>query len=519
MRTVHNLKLQSLFICGLLLLFSCGRVHPPVVEGVSYEAPVEPQSLDAQVTVVDDGSGGADAVGFYASLDYDSGNTPHIAYYDFSNGDLKYAVRSGGTFNVTVVDSSGDVGSYCSLAIDRNDHPHIAYYDDTNQRVKYARWDASAGQWEIRVLDGPEIAVGHPGLWISLDVGVNDPPVVNISYINEQNYDLRYLRWAGFGDPEIWLWVDQGVGAGFSPVGGVINNKTSIALDYGDIPHILYYDASNADLKLARHDPVGAGYPRWDLEQVKKMRTRELLGAFTYDSASDTYRATLDFPSTQDESETVVKQFTGTFQPVGDLRRSEYNYVDDRTIEIYSAVYRSNYQFSIDYPRADVNIDENDFLFTTYFQEDWDEGYWNDLVIEPRANGSLNICYYNADLGDLSYGRWAYTGDDVGAWTLETVDRGGFVGAYCSIALRQPADDYLPVIAYYDVVDHQLRFAAREEGEWQPYIVNTEISPGAGVGTQAGAWASLGVAGDTVGVAFQDVEGDALLYAELDYPP
>lgn len=508
---------SCIFISGVLLFLSCGRVYPPPI-GERLLPPPEIPHLNAQVSVVDDGSGGGDIVGLYASLDYDSGNTPHIAYYDFSNGDLKYAVRSGGQFNVTVVDSAGDVGAFCSLKIDTNDNPHIAYYDRSYGRVKYARLNGS-GQWEIDVLDSPDIIVGDPGLWISLDIDVNER--VYVSYINRQNYDLRYLRWSGFGVPEIYFWVDQGVGAGFSPVGGVINGKTSIALDYNAIPTIVYYDASNGDLKMARHDPVGDGYPRWDIEQVKKLRTRELIGGFQLDQGSGMYRATLQFPSTQDKSETIIKRFTGTFQSVGILQRSEFDYVDSRTIEIPDTVYRSNYEFSIDYPRADVYIDEDDYLSQTYFIEDWDEGYWNDLVIEPQAGGRMNICYYNADLGDLYFGRWdqeGYEGYEGEAWTLETVDRGGFVGAYCSIDLRQPADRYLPVIAYYDIAGHQLRFAAREEGRWQPYIV--DIGDAAtGIGVHAGAWASLGVADDdTIGVALQDIDNNTLLFAEIEYP-
>ena len=212
---------------------------------------------------------------------------------------------------------------------------------------------------------------------------------------------------------------------------------------------------------------------------------------------------------------------TGTFQPAGILQRSEFDYIDSRTIEVPDTVYRSNYEFSIDYPRADVYIDEDDYLARTYFIEDWDEGYWNDLIIEPRPNGRMNVCYYNADLGDLYYGRWdraGYEGYEGEAWTLETVDRGGFVGAYCSIELRRPAEEYLPVIAYYGIAGHQLRFAAREEGRWQPYIVDTG-DPDTGIGVHAGAWASLGVADNgTIGAAFQDVLNNTLLFAEIDYP-
>ena len=42
--------------------------------------------------------------GAYCSLDLDSENNPHIAYFDYDFWDLRYACYDNGTWAVTVVD-------------------------------------------------------------------------------------------------------------------------------------------------------------------------------------------------------------------------------------------------------------------------------------------------------------------------------------------------------------------------------------------------------------------------------
>lgn len=66
-------------------------------------------------------------VGLYTSLAVDAQNVVHIAYYDRSNGQLKYANDAGGRWNVSVVDQSGNNGAYTSLAIGPDGNPRIAY--------------------------------------------------------------------------------------------------------------------------------------------------------------------------------------------------------------------------------------------------------------------------------------------------------------------------------------------------------------------------------------------------------
>ena len=80
----------------------------------------------------------AGITGWDTSLALDSALNPHIAYYNFSQGNLKYTYHNGTSWVIETVDSPGDVGAFCSLALDGNNDPHISYYDFDNEDLKYA---------------------------------------------------------------------------------------------------------------------------------------------------------------------------------------------------------------------------------------------------------------------------------------------------------------------------------------------------------------------------------------------
>ena len=77
-------------------------------------------------------------VGEYASLAFNSLSEPYIAYYDYSNGNLKLAHYTNGAWDIQIVDSMFDVGNYVDLEIDADDVVHMIYYNNTQDIVKYA---------------------------------------------------------------------------------------------------------------------------------------------------------------------------------------------------------------------------------------------------------------------------------------------------------------------------------------------------------------------------------------------
>jgi hypothetical protein len=66
-------------------------------------------------------------VGQHTSIAVDAQNVVHIAYYDKTNGQLRYINNAGGKWNPSVVDADGNVGYYTSIAIGPDGNPRIAY--------------------------------------------------------------------------------------------------------------------------------------------------------------------------------------------------------------------------------------------------------------------------------------------------------------------------------------------------------------------------------------------------------
>src|SRR5262245_10177449 len=134
-------------VLGLLLLLAV-----QASSGVARATPFVNETVDA----------GGD-VGSYTSLRLDALGNPHISYYDVTNGDLKYASKSVGTWITENVRQTGDnVGQYTSLALDAQGVPHISYYDVTSHDLKYASKTGSS--WTIETVDAP----GDVGQYSSL---------------------------------------------------------------------------------------------------------------------------------------------------------------------------------------------------------------------------------------------------------------------------------------------------------------------------------------------------------------
>ncbi len=171
-------------------------------------------------------------VGFDASLTLDARGVPHMSYYDGTNADLKYAVKSGSSWVTETVDAAGVVGQFTRIALDSEGVPHVCYRDVTNFDLKYAT--RTGGTWTTETVD----AVDVKGEFGSIAMDGQDNP--HISHYDWTNGDLRYAVKTGGS------WTLETVDAT-----GTVGTYTSIAVDDDDVPHISYHDVTNASLKYA----------------------------------------------------------------------------------------------------------------------------------------------------------------------------------------------------------------------------------------------------------------------------
>jgi hypothetical protein len=184
----------------------------------------------------------ANSVGQFTSHVVVNGN-PAVAYYDATNGDLKYirANNANGTVwgaPVTVT-STGNVGQYCSMVV-VNGNPAIAYYDATAGLIKYVRAnDANGTTWAA------PISAASGGIYISMAVVNGNPAIAywdgsRVKYVRATN--ANGTAWAAAIYPD-------------APLGVNVGAYTSLVVVNG-APAIAYQDVTNGNLKYIRSTDI-----------------------------------------------------------------------------------------------------------------------------------------------------------------------------------------------------------------------------------------------------------------------
>lgn len=200
-------------------------------------------------SVVDeDGDGDSGNVGSHSDMVI-LGGEPAVAYFDSDNGELRFAQRSGGTWTDELIDGDGDgtstqVGQWVSLALLDSGEPAVSYFDSTNGELRYA--ERSGGSWTDVLVDGDGDGTStRVGEYSSLVVLSDGNPA--IAYFDRTAEELRYAERASGTWSDVLVDAD---GEGTST--NVGRYPSLIELPTG--PAISYVDMSNSELRLARRE-------------------------------------------------------------------------------------------------------------------------------------------------------------------------------------------------------------------------------------------------------------------------
>ncbi|MFC1618164.1 FG-GAP repeat domain-containing protein [Patescibacteria group bacterium] len=127
------------------------------------------------------------------SIKIGTNDSIQVAYFDAETGqdDLKFAYKpNGGAWsNSTVDSSSAEVGRSATLGLDSSNNPRIAYYDDTNGSLKYASYDSNA--WSTETITNATHGAIHavvPDIGFGLDSSNN----AHISFRDDASTSLKY---------------------------------------------------------------------------------------------------------------------------------------------------------------------------------------------------------------------------------------------------------------------------------------------------------------------------------------
>jgi hypothetical protein len=395
-------------------------------------------------------------VGRYASLALDSAGNPRIAYYDETNGTLKFAFSNDGGYNWNppfTVDTLGPqpvagpgtieqayakeirahpelagklpllgasaldptaeigVGLYTSIATDRQNRVHISYYDWNQGLLMYARWDGVG--WTYVQVDGDPSTQLDAGKFSSIAVDQNDR--AHISYMEDKYDVLKYAYDTGSG----WS-VEEIEPRGFPnfATGGF----TSLVLDSDGTPYISYQEWVNWSLMFA--SPVSTGGSCGD-------------ESCHYCGPGDTWKCRM-----VDDS-----AYTGMFTSIG--------------LDSSGVVLISYHNAAIGRLELASSFNKGRTWYTETVVSGNNAGFYTSLAV--ASNNNIGITHYSTITGLYSFIRW--TGAE---WVNYGLVYTGELGGLSSLAI---GSYNIPYVSYYRATGEQLKMAFSLGGAFLPQIV------------------------------------------------
>jgi hypothetical protein len=143
----------------------------------------------------------------FPSPAFDAAGRLHVAYFDESRGDLEYASRVGGRWEIETVEDLGWVGVRAALAFGPGDVPWISYYEYGPKYAEYFYVKVARRTergWEVSTVEklrnSPHKEESVPRTAISVD-GRGRPHVVYGEFTEKRESYLKSAKWVGAAWP------------------------------------------------------------------------------------------------------------------------------------------------------------------------------------------------------------------------------------------------------------------------------------------------------------------------------
>ncbi len=134
------------------------------------------------------------------ALGMNTENQPIIAYFNDTTTDLELAERINGSWNISIVDSTGDTGRFPSMIVDESGNVHIAYYHAItfdSGSIRYAH--RSNNGWTFTEVDTlTNVRIGSTGARRIVALELADDGQIHLAYADR--YSVKYA----VGTPGNW---------------------------------------------------------------------------------------------------------------------------------------------------------------------------------------------------------------------------------------------------------------------------------------------------------------------------
>ena len=331
----------------------------------------------------------------------------------------------------TIVDK-GRVFSYTSMAVGSNGRVHIAY---GGKQLFYAVWDGSTWRKE-------EIERGGVGSFCSLALDNSGYPA--ISYLDKTNNNLKYAHWNG-SSWDIMIvdsYYDYAI-------------RTSLAFDPSGKPAIsivgMYYHFNG--VSWVKESPGSW----WGLLGKGGSLTfnpsgNPAMSLYAMGAVNDSRGEYLFYLYKADGSWT--REIVDSMDDVGEYNSLAFDHFGKPAISYY------------DKPNGELKFARRNGSSWNIETVDsvGDVGKYTSLAFDNLGNAKIS--YYDETVGfghmydnhDLKYAYFNGT-----SWDIETVDKGGAVGEWTSLAFDP---FWNPAISYFDGINEDLKYAHFNGTNW-----------------------------------------------------